>query len=174
MYLELVRYKIKLSSTNGPILLMALCIGVFFIQRDSRLIIVSILLTIEAAAVLLCAWSSISAVWASSGYGCQYCSWSADQGKRNVELAAVEHRWFVQLFLKHAKLVASPVYCYNQRLLSMPVTDVWKLVLCGSEREAGLFLICFKCISCADVIASQSLCRLGFERWIALGFKWAF
>ena len=30
-----------------------------------------------------CEWSSISADWASTGYGCQSYLWSAEQGKRN-------------------------------------------------------------------------------------------
>ena len=29
--------------------------------------------------VCVCVWSSRSADWASTGYGCQSCSWSADQ-----------------------------------------------------------------------------------------------
>ena len=31
----------------------------------------------------MCVWSSLSADWASTGYGCQSCLWSAEQGKRN-------------------------------------------------------------------------------------------
>ena len=30
----------------------------------------------------VCVWSSLSADWASTGYGCQSCLWSAEQGKR--------------------------------------------------------------------------------------------
>ena len=33
--------------------------------------------------VCVCVWSSLSADWASTGYGCQSCLWSAEQGKRN-------------------------------------------------------------------------------------------
>ena len=35
----------------------------------------------ESACV--CVWSSLAADWASTGYGCQSCLWSAEQGKRN-------------------------------------------------------------------------------------------
>ena len=33
--------------------------------------------------VCICVWSSLSADCASTGYGCQYCLWSAEQGKRS-------------------------------------------------------------------------------------------
>ena len=52
----------------------------------------------------VCVWSSLSADWASTGYGCQSYLWSAEQGKWNFLFPVLLRAWvsFVPCWAAHS------------------------------------------------------------------------
>ena len=61
-----------------------------------------------------CVWSSLSADWASTGYGCQSCLWSAEQGKQNFPCPRSRLRFWSRELGSAVLSRVSPLVLYTQ------------------------------------------------------------
>ena len=62
----------------------------------------------------VCVWSSLSADWASTGYGCQSCLWSAEQGKQNFPCPRSRLRFWSRELGSAVLSRVSPLVLYTQ------------------------------------------------------------